>query len=149
MFLKAPVQGSQILTASLMPTTPMLTSLRYIFNVYSHTDAPEIPLLLLTECVGWCGFVLVQDLYSGLWGPLVICRPGTLKRGHGPDRRRADVEKEFALLFMVYDENQSWYMEDNIRTYLNADPDTFNPDEDFNESNLMHGERQDERRRGD
>uniref|UniRef100_A0AAQ4PIB5 ferroxidase n=1 Tax=Gasterosteus aculeatus aculeatus TaxID=481459 RepID=A0AAQ4PIB5_GASAC len=81
----------------------------------------------------------IKDLYSGLLGPLVICRPGTLKRGHGPDRRRADVEKEFALLFMVYDENQSWYMEDNIRTYLNADPDTFNPDEDFNESNLMHG----------
>lgn len=85
-------------------------------------------------------FVYVQDLYSGLLGPLVVCRPGTL-RGKGPDRQRNDVEKEFALLFMVHDENQSWYLEDNIRTYLGVDHDTFNPDEEFEESNMMHGKR--------
>ncbi|XP_056296217.1 ferroxidase HEPHL1 [Pseudoliparis swirei] len=81
----------------------------------------------------------VKDLYSGLVGPLVVCRPGTLQRGEGPDRRRTDVEKEFALLFMVHDENQSWYLDDNIRTYLEVDPDTFVKDEDFQESNMMHG----------
>ncbi|XP_070772856.1 ferroxidase HEPHL1 [Enoplosus armatus] len=78
----------------------------------------------------------IRDLYSGLLGPLVICRPGTLK---GSDRQRGDVEKEFALLFMVHDENQSWYLDDNIRTYLGVNPDTFMPDEDFEESNMMHG----------
>jgi len=78
-------------------------------------------------------------------GPLVVCRPGTLQRGEGPDRRRTDVEKEFALLFMVHDENQSWYLDDNIRTYLEVDPDTFVKDEDFQESNMMHGERRDGR----
>ncbi|XP_034539614.1 ferroxidase HEPHL1 isoform X2 [Notolabrus celidotus] len=81
----------------------------------------------------------IKDLYSGLLGPLVVCRPGTLQRGVGSDRPRADVENEFALLFMVHDENQSWYLEDNIRTHLGVDPETFTPDEDFEESNLMHG----------
>ncbi|XP_029028871.1 ferroxidase HEPHL1-like [Betta splendens] len=81
----------------------------------------------------------IKDLYSGLLGPLVICRPGTLQHGAGADRRRADVDKEFALLFMVHDENQSWYLEDNIRTYLEEDPDAFEADQEFEESNLMHG----------
>lgn len=80
----------------------------------------------------------IRDLYSGLLGPLVICKPGTLK-GKGPDRQRSDVENEFALLFMVHDENQSWYMDDNIRTYLGVDPSAFIRDDDFEESNLMHG----------
>ncbi|XP_029304278.1 hephaestin-like protein 1 [Cottoperca gobio] len=82
----------------------------------------------------------IKDLFSGLLGPLVICRPGTLQRGQGPDRQRGDVEKEFALLFMVHDENQSWYFDDNIKTYLGVDPDTFDKsDTDFEESNMMHG----------
>nr|XP_033500237.1 hephaestin-like protein 1 isoform X1 [Epinephelus lanceolatus] len=81
----------------------------------------------------------IKDLYSGLLGPLVICRPGTLQHGEGPDRQRGDVEKEFALLFMVHDENQSWYLDDNIRTYLDIEPDIFMPDEEFEESNMMHG----------
>lgn len=71
----------------------------------------------------------------------MICRPGTLQQGEGPDRPRADVEKEFALLFMVHDENQSWYLDDNIRTYLGIHPDTVKGDEDFIESNMMHGRR--------
>lgn len=68
----------------------------------------------------------------------MICRPGTLQ---GPDRHRTDVEKEFALLFMVHDENQSWYLYDNIIKYLSVDPDTLVSDEAFEESNMMHGER--------
>ncbi|XP_024118878.1 ferroxidase HEPHL1 [Oryzias melastigma] len=80
----------------------------------------------------------IKDLYSGLLGPLVVCRPGTLNMGEGSDRQRTDVEREFALLFMVYDENKSWYLDDNIRTYLNVDPGTYEGDEGFEESNLMH-----------
>ncbi|XP_019108749.1 hephaestin-like protein 1 isoform X2 [Larimichthys crocea] len=81
----------------------------------------------------------IKDLYSGLFGTLVICRRGTLQGGDGPNRQRSDVEKEFALLFMVHDENQSWYLDDNIGTYLGVDPGNFTADEEFEESNMMHG----------
>ncbi|XP_068571995.1 ferroxidase HEPHL1 [Cebidichthys violaceus] len=107
-------------------------------------DVPEssAPGVSDPNCISYAYYSnvdYIRDLYSGLLGPLVICRPGTLQRGEGPDRQRVDVEKEFALLFMVHDENQSWYLDDNIRTYLDVNPDTFIPDEDFNESNMMHG----------
>lgn len=77
----------------------------------------------------------IKDMYSGLLGPLVVCRPGTLTS----DRRVINVDKEFVLFFMVYDENQSWYLDDNIRTYLRVDPNSVTKDEDFEESNMMHG----------
>ncbi|MCI4391509.1 hypothetical protein PGIGA_G00135300 [Pangasianodon gigas] len=77
----------------------------------------------------------LKDLASGLVGPLVVCRKGTLNES----RRRNDVDKEFALLFMVFDENESWYLQENIKIYLNKDPNTFDTnDHDFLESNMMH-----------
>lgn len=73
---------------------------------------------------------------SGLVGPLLVCRKGTLNK----TRHRIDVNKEFALLFMVFDENESWYLNDNIKTHLGKDPDTFDKDDEgFLESNMMHG----------
>lgn len=69
----------------------------------------------------------------------MICRRGTLGHGELVDRQRRDIDREFALLFLVYDENQSWYLDDNIKTYLGVDPGTFKKDEDFKESNMMHG----------
>ena len=51
---------------------------------------------------------------------------------------RKDVDKEFALLFTVLDENESWYLDDNIKKF--ADPTKVTKsDEDFKESNKMHG----------
>lgn len=50
------------------------------------------------------------------------------------------MDKEFALLFMVFDENESWYLESNIETYLNKNPSNFPIDDaEFMESNMMHG----------
>nr|XP_015817199.2 ferroxidase HEPHL1 [Nothobranchius furzeri] len=80
-----------------------------------------------------------KDLYSGLIGPLIICRCGTLSENQGSNRYRKDVDKDFALLFMIFDENQSWYLDDNIRTYLGVDPTTFDKGPGFHESNMMHG----------
>ncbi|CAG5873623.1 unnamed protein product [Menidia menidia] len=107
-------------------------------------DIPESsgPGITDPNCISYAYYSsvnFIKDLYSGLLGPLVICRPGTLKRGKGSERQRRDIAKEFALLFMIYDENQSWYLDDNIKTYLGIDPEIFTPDEDFEESNLMHG----------
>lgn len=79
---------------------------------------------------------LGQDLASGLVGPLVVCRKGTLNE----KRQRKDVDKEFALLFMLFDENESWYLHENIQTYLKEDPASFKTnDEEFLESNMMNG----------
>ncbi|CAM4556627.1 unnamed protein product [Leuciscus chuanchicus] len=76
----------------------------------------------------------VEDLMSGLVGPLIVCRKGTLDT----ERRRKDVDKEFALLFMVFDENESHYLDENIKLYLK--PDGFHKySEEFMESNKMHG----------
>ena len=76
---------------------------------------------------------------SGLLGPLVVCRQGSLHRGTASERERRDVEKEFALLFMVFDENLSWYLEDNILTYLNLAADSdIKEVEDFYDSNKKY-----------
>ncbi|XP_077596011.1 ferroxidase HEPHL1 isoform X2 [Stigmatopora nigra] len=93
------------------------------------------------DCISYAYYSdvnFIKDIYSGLLGPLVVCKPGVLK-GEGSDRYRLDIEKEFALFFMVHDENQSHYLKKNIKKYLKVDPDTFIQDEDFEESNKMHG----------
>eukprot|EP00063_Salmo_salar_P004264 XP_013979099.1 PREDICTED: ceruloplasmin [Salmo salar] len=77
---------------------------------------------------------VIKDLYSGLIGPLVICRR-SYARSFG---LKKEVE-EFALLFMVFDENESWYLDDNIKTNIKTPTRNIKEDEDFIESNKMHG----------
>ncbi|KAM6963128.1 ceruloplasmin [Aplochiton taeniatus] len=74
-----------------------------------------------------------KDLYSGLIGPLVICRR-SWARTLG---LKKEVE-EFALLFLVFDENQSWYLDENIRTHIRNPPRNLKENESFIESNMMH-----------
>lgn len=50
-------------------------------------------------------------------------------------------DAEFILMFSVVDENLSWYLEDNIRTYCFEPSKVDKDDEDFQESNKMHCER--------
>ncbi|XP_053179120.1 ceruloplasmin [Scomber japonicus] len=76
----------------------------------------------------------VKDINSGLMGPLIVCKPGTLDL-HGD--RSADYL--YALSFMVSDENMSWYLDQNIRTYITNPASNLKEDEDFIESNKMHG----------
>lgn len=40
---------------------------------------------------------------------------------------------------MVFDENESWYLKENIETYLHKNPENFNSTENFVEGNCMHG----------
>ncbi|NXF91879.1 CERU protein, partial [Eubucco bourcierii] len=86
-----------------------------ITRVYhSHIDAP-------------------RDVASGLVGPLIICRKGTMDMGSAEP-----FDAEFILMFSVMDENLSWYLEDNIRTYCSEPSKVDKDDEDFQESNKMH-----------
>lgn len=54
---------------------------------------------------------------------------------------RSDVDYEFVLLFIVLDENESWYLDENIDIYCKnfGNKDQFKDDEDFQESNKMYG----------
>ncbi|XP_009953857.1 PREDICTED: hephaestin-like protein 1, partial [Leptosomus discolor] len=89
------------------------------------------------NCITWVYYStvnFVKDTYSGLIGPLVVCRKGILdERG-----LRKDIDREFTLLFMVFDENESWYLKENIETYLHKNPDDFNSTKNFVEGNCKH-----------
>lgn len=74
---------------------------------------------------------------------------GTLKEINDPvqgqtqlvsESVRNDVDQDVFLMFNVVDENLSWYLEDNIKNC--SDPaGIVQDDQDFIESNLMHGEK--------
>uniref|UniRef100_A0A2R9BIJ6 Ceruloplasmin n=1 Tax=Pan paniscus TaxID=9597 RepID=A0A2R9BIJ6_PANPA len=91
-----------------------------------------------SACVSWIYYSAVdpiKDMYSGLVGPLAICQKGILE----PHGGRSDMDREFALLFLIFDENKSWYLEENVATHGSQDPGSINlQDETFLESNKMH-----------
>ena len=58
-----------------------------------------------------------KDVASGLVGVILISRKGAA----GPTGRPKDVDREFVTLFMIVDENISWYLQHNIDTYT-TDP---------------------------
>lgn len=72
-----------------------------------------------------------KDVNSGLIGPLIITARGRARE----DGRPKDVDREFVNLFMIYDENDSWFLGENmVRTGVHP-----TSQEDFEESNLKHG----------
>ncbi|XP_035525387.1 coagulation factor VIII isoform X1 [Morone saxatilis] len=54
-----------------------------------------------------------RDLHSGLIGPLVICKPGTLQTRQ---YTQPDVQ-DFSLLFHTFDETKSWYLEESLQRH--------------------------------
>uniref|UniRef100_A0A8C4V4Q9 Ceruloplasmin n=1 Tax=Falco tinnunculus TaxID=100819 RepID=A0A8C4V4Q9_FALTI len=91
-----------------------------------------------SACVPWIYYSTVdpvKDMYSGLIGPLKVCRRGALQS----NGIRKDVKREFALLFLVFDENKSWYLEENVEHYSKGNHKDINLlDDKFVESNKMH-----------
>ncbi len=67
-----------------------------------------------------------KDVESGLVGAIIITRRGAAH----PDGRPKDVDREFVTLFMVFDENQSWYLDHNIQAYL-SDPNGLSDKAEF------------------
>uniref|UniRef100_A0A8C7MQ29 ferroxidase n=1 Tax=Oncorhynchus kisutch TaxID=8019 RepID=A0A8C7MQ29_ONCKI len=62
-----------------------------------------------SDCRTWAYYSGVnpeKDINSGLIGPLLVCRKGTLST-------KAVDMREFILLFMTFDESKSWYYEKN------------------------------------
>ncbi|XP_040003907.1 coagulation factor V isoform X2 [Xiphias gladius] len=81
------------------------TTFTYIWKVTSMVG----PMPDESNCRTWAYYSGVnpeRDIHSGLIGPLLVCRENTL------DRNSQDM-REFVLLFMTFDESQSWYYENN------------------------------------
>lgn len=57
-----------------------------------------------------------KDVNTGLVGAIIVTRRGAAH----PDGRPKDVDREFVALFMVFDENMSWYLDYNIETYTSG-----------------------------
>jgi FtsP/CotA-like multicopper oxidase with cupredoxin domain len=66
----------------------------------------------------------MRDVHSGLVGAIIISRRGASDAAGKPK----DVDREFVCLFMLFDENQSWYLDYNIQTYT-SDPKGVNKGE--------------------
>ena len=58
-----------------------------------------------------------KDVESGLVGMIIVTRRGMA----GPDGKPKDVDREFVSLFMIFNENTSWYLDHNIQAYT-SDP---------------------------
>uniref|UniRef100_A0A8D0HSI6 Coagulation factor VIII n=1 Tax=Sphenodon punctatus TaxID=8508 RepID=A0A8D0HSI6_SPHPU len=76
----------------------------------------------------------IRDMASGLIGPLLVCSKETM------DKKGIQMmsDETRVVLFSVFDENHSWYLEENIRQFC-SHVDNLNPqDPDFYASNVMH-----------
>jgi FtsP/CotA-like multicopper oxidase with cupredoxin domain len=58
-----------------------------------------------------------KDVMSGLVGAIIVTRRGMA----GADGKPTDVDREFVNLFMIFDENSTWYLDQNINAYT-SDP---------------------------
>ncbi|HET6170313.1 MAG TPA: multicopper oxidase domain-containing protein [Terracidiphilus sp.] len=66
----------------------------------------------------------LRDVASGLFGGIIVTRRGMAL----PDGRPKDVTREFVTMFIAINENESWYLEDNIREHT-TDPKGVKRDE--------------------
>jgi hephaestin len=63
----------------------------------------------------------LRDVASGLFGGIVVTRRGMAR----PDGTPKDVDKEFVSMFIALNENESWYLDDNIKAHI-PDPSKLN-----------------------
>jgi FtsP/CotA-like multicopper oxidase with cupredoxin domain len=71
------------------------------------------------------------DTNAGLIGPVIISKQGMLK----DNGKLKGVDREFVVVFSVFDENRSFFLKKNITAFA---PQAEAEDEAFEESNLMH-----------
>ncbi|XP_025023004.1 coagulation factor V [Python bivittatus] len=77
---------------------------------------------------------MTRDIASGLIGPLLVCKRKALdSKGV---QKKADVEQH--AIFAVFDENKSWYLEDNIKEYCSNPSTVKRDDPKFYKSNVMY-----------
>jgi manganese oxidase len=76
----------------------------------------------------------IGDTNAGLIGVFLIYAPGTLDSNGVPK----NIDREMIVLFKIYNENSSPYLDHNVKTYPSKPKTVDIHDEDFEESNLKH-----------
>ncbi|XP_010182877.1 PREDICTED: coagulation factor VIII-like, partial [Mesitornis unicolor] len=76
----------------------------------------------------------VRDTASGLIGPLLIC----FKKSMDQRGNQIMSDNTRLVLFSVFDENCSWYLEENIRRFCTDAAHVDTQDPQFYTSNVMH-----------
>ncbi|HEX8904010.1 MAG TPA: multicopper oxidase domain-containing protein, partial [Longimicrobiaceae bacterium] len=82
-----------------------------------------------------------MDTNSGLVGPIIVTAAGKATESGRP----VDVEREFVMLFSIFNENDSWMLNRNLQDFTGLDSVSrattirkLTEDPEFQESNLMH-----------
>ncbi|XP_066562910.1 coagulation factor V [Amia ocellicauda] len=75
-----------------------------------------------------------RDIASGLIGPLLICKSQSLNKRNV----QLKADKEQMAVMAVFDENKSWYIDENIQTYCTEPSKVNKEDPEFYETNVMH-----------
>jgi len=92
----------------------------YIWNVPDRAGpGPNDPSSLFWLYHSHCDEL--RDVASGLFGGLVITRRG-MARSDGTPK---DVDEGFVTIFIAINENESWYLDDNIKAHI-PDPAKLN-----------------------
>ncbi|KFV07003.1 Coagulation factor VIII [Tauraco erythrolophus] len=76
----------------------------------------------------------VRDMASGLIGPLLIC----FKKSMDQRGNQIMSDNTRLVLFSVFDENRSWYLEENIRRFCTDAAHVDKQDPQFYASNMMY-----------
>ena len=79
-----------------------------------------------------------RDVDAGLVGPIIV----TARQAARSDATPKDVDREFVIAFAEFDENQSWYLADNIKAQIVTTPfgeDAQNPGAGGNFKESMNG----------
>ena len=90
------------------------------------------------NCIVWpyySSVVTKVDTNSGLIAPLVVCRSGILNNMG----QRTDVNRDFALLYTIFDENDNWYLDENIQMFARQPGLVDKKSEEFEHSNDAFG----------
>ncbi|KAM6218339.1 coagulation factor V [Rhynchocyon petersi] len=104
----------------------------YKWNILESDEPTENDAQCLTRPY-YSDVDVTRDIASGLIGLLLICKSRSLdKRGI---QKAADIEQQ--AVFAVFDENKSWYIEDNINKFCENPDKVKRDDPKFYESNIM------------
>ncbi|XP_012498312.1 PREDICTED: LOW QUALITY PROTEIN: ceruloplasmin-like [Propithecus coquereli] len=76
----------------------------------------------------------VKDVISGLTGPIVTCKKGTLN-----EDTEKNIDKFYFLVFFIVDESNSWYIDENIHTFTESGK-VNTSDPGFEESNRIESQ---------